>query len=86
MGTPMGPWTFGYLMQEMVNQPSSGILPADFVLEWMDQWTTVQSVNGQTIPARVAMQDFIDRWLDESAVNGAPPGLKVERSHSDQIP
>ncbi len=74
MGTPMGPWTFGYLMEEMVNQPSSGILPADFVLEWMDQWTTVQSANGQTIPARVAMQDFIDRWLDESAVNGAPPG------------
>jgi hypothetical protein len=74
VGTPMGPWTFGYLMQEMANEPSSGILPADLVLEWMDQWTTVQAANGQTIPARVAMQDFIDRWLAESAAAGAPAG------------
>ena len=74
VGTPMGPWTFGYLMQEMANQPLTGVVPSDFVLDWMDQWTTVQTVNGQSIAPRLAMQGFIDRWLLESAAAGAPPG------------
>lgn len=74
VGTPMGAWTFGYLMQEMANQPLTGIAPSDLVLDWLDQWTTVQTVNGLTIPARVAMQDVIDRWLVDSAAAGAPAG------------
>ncbi|MEO2168700.1 MAG: hypothetical protein ABGY42_11375, partial [bacterium] len=74
VGTPMGPWTFGYLMQEMANQPLTGIAPTDLVLDWLDQWTTVQTVNGLPIPARVAMQDIIDRWLVDSAATGTPPG------------
>ncbi|MFP6663481.1 MAG: hypothetical protein VCC00_04705 [Deltaproteobacteria bacterium] len=74
VGTPMGPWTFGYLMQEMANQPLTGIAPTDLVLDWMDQWTTVQTVNGMNIPARVAMQNIIDRWLVDSAATGTPPG------------
>ena len=74
VGTPMGAWTFGYLMQEMANEPLSGLAPSDLVLDWMGQWMTVPTVNGQTIPARVAMQDIIDRWLLASAIAGAPAG------------
>ena len=74
VGTPMGPWTFGYLMQEMANTPATGIVPSDLVLDWLDQWTSVQGVNGMSIPPRMAMQDIIDRWLIDSAANGAPAG------------
>lgn len=74
VGTPMGPWTFGYLMKEMANEPLTGVVPSDLVLDFLSQWTTVQTVNGQNIPPRVAMQDVIDRWLVDSAAAGAPPG------------
>ncbi len=33
-GIPMGIWTFGHLMSEMANQPSTGVDPSDFALNW----------------------------------------------------
>src|SRR5262249_60005712 len=48
-GTPMGPWTFGKLMTEMANEPATGINPSDFVLHWLQQWTTDLPINGFTV-------------------------------------
>jgi len=52
-GTPMGPWTFGKLMTEMANEPATGINPSDFVLHWLEQWSTDLTINGFTVAQRV---------------------------------
>src|SRR5207244_74412 len=34
-GTPMGAWTFGKLMEQMANQPVTGLDPAEFTRRWL---------------------------------------------------
>lgn len=53
-----GAWHFGKLMTHMAGDNN----PSDFVLEWLQTWVTAQTVNGQTVPARTAMQSIIDNW------------------------
>lgn len=61
-GNPNGVWTFNHLMTQMANQPATGINPADFVQDWLDNWTVSHNINSDPIPARNAMQDIIDEW------------------------
>jgi len=61
-GTPMGKWTFGYLMTQMANEPVTGVNPSDFVLNWLQTWLTPQTVNGFAVPARANIQGIINAW------------------------
>jgi hypothetical protein len=36
--------------------------PSAFVLDWLDTWQTAVTVNGQTVPARTAIDSIIDGW------------------------
>jgi len=50
--TGLGPWSFGYLMQELANEPATGIKPADFVEDWLSNWQKNVVVNGFVVPQR----------------------------------
>lgn len=62
IGTPMGKWTFGYLMTQMANTPATGVDPSDFVLNWLQTWETPQTVNGFTVTNRNRIINLINRW------------------------
>jgi hypothetical protein len=75
-GTPMGKWTFGYLMEQMANQPVSGITPSDFVKRWLTRWEFDQIVNDFTVGKRVNIKtEIIDPWQAASGGPGAPLNL-----------
>lgn len=60
-GTPMGKWTFGYLMEQMANQAATGIDPAEFALAWIRLWQTDQRL-GETVTAPAAGPFLEERW------------------------
>jgi hypothetical protein len=75
-GTPMGKWTFGYLMQQMANQPVSGISPSDFVMRWLTRWEFDQAVNDWTVGKRPNIKTLIiDPWVAASGGPGNPLDL-----------
>ena len=75
-GTAMGKWTFGYLMEQMCNQPVSGITPSDFVMTWLNAWMTNQTINGWMVTARPSIkQSIIDPWVQKSGGPGQPLDL-----------
>lgn len=51
-GNPQGAWTFGTLIQNIVNQISTGETARNFLKQWVKQWTVTQTINGQTVPSR----------------------------------
>lgn len=53
-GNPNGAWTFNRMMTNMANQPMTGVLPADFVENWMRTWGTSTSIN--TFPVNLRSQ------------------------------
>lgn len=53
-----GAWHFGKLMTHMAGDND----PATFVLDWIDTWETAVTVNGQSVPARTAIDQIIDAW------------------------
>jgi len=61
-GTPLGKWTFGYLMTQIANQPATGTDPADMVLDWLSTWSSFQTVNGFGVQQRTTIQTVIDGW------------------------
>ncbi|MFL6621926.1 MAG: choice-of-anchor X domain-containing protein [Sulfurifustis sp.] len=62
-GTPMGPWTFGYLMTQMANQSATGLDPAVFTRRWLQRWEFDQVVNDFLVPRRLDIQnDIINPW------------------------
>ena len=76
VGTPMGKWTFGYLMQQMANQPVTGIDPSAFVRKWLAQWESNQTPNGWDVPPRPSVRDtVIIPWEIASGGLGAPLDL-----------
>ena len=78
VGTPMGVWTFGYLMQEMANQPLTGINPSAFVRTWLKNWETNLVINGWGVAARQRVKDIvITPWETASGGPGAPLDLKI---------
>jgi hypothetical protein len=75
-GTPMGVWTFGYLMQEIANEPVTGIDPARLTRNWLRQWGVNQDINGDIVLRRP--EQLLQRpW--EEAGNGpfAPLDLSI---------
>ena len=77
-GAPLGPWTFGYLMQQMANQPRTGIAPSTFVRQWLDKWMADQTTaNGWTAPKRQLIKQLvIDPWQAASGGAGMPLDLR----------
>lgn len=61
-GNPNGVWTFNHLMTQMANTPATGIDPADFAEQWLRQWLTSQSLNGDTVAARTRMNSLLSQW------------------------
>lgn len=61
-GNPNGPWTFKHLMEEMANQPASGINPSTFVERWLQHWPVNQTINSDLVPARTQMNNLISEW------------------------
>ena len=75
-GTPMGKWTFGYLMTQMANQSHSGIDPSTFVRRWLKKWEFDQNVNDWTVAKRPNIKSLIiDPWQAKSGGPGAPLDL-----------
>lgn len=78
VGTAMGVWTFGYLMQEMANQPATGIDPATFTRAWLKNWEANLVINGWGVAARQRVKDIvITPWELASGGPGAPLNLKL---------
>lgn len=61
-GTPMGKWTFGYLMTQMANPGLTRVDPADFVLNWLNSMGVTQKVNGTTVPGRNIIAKIKEEW------------------------
>ncbi len=76
-GTPMGAWTFGYLMQQMANQPRTLINPSTFVRQWLNKWMADQTTaNGWTAAKRQQIKQLvIDPWEAASGGPGQPLNL-----------
>jgi hypothetical protein len=56
-------WTFKHLMENMAGEHD----PAEFTLQWLQQWEINQTVNGQVSPARPDIRPMIiDPWLAAS--------------------
>lgn len=63
-GTQMGAWTFGKLVQNMVNTSSTGVTAKDFLKSWLLNWTQQQTINGQTVATREGIVlHLIEPWL-----------------------
>ncbi|MEW6737403.1 MAG: hypothetical protein AB1489_39340 [Acidobacteriota bacterium] len=76
VGTPMGKWTFGYLMEQMANQAVTGIDPSKFVRLWLRKWEVDQPVNGWTVAKRLQIQNLIiGPWEQASGGPGSPLDL-----------
>ena len=68
-GNPNGLWTFGHLITEMANQPSTGVSPSIFVRKWLMNWLVTQSVNGDSVALRSLIQSsIITPWEVKSGV------------------
>lgn len=59
-GTPMGPWTFGHLMNEMAI--SAGVPTPAFVNNWVQHWMVPQLINSFNVPARPAINAWLGDW------------------------
>jgi hypothetical protein len=61
-GTPMGKWTFGFLLSQIANQAQTGIDPAEFARQWRERMLTQQSVNGWNVLASIGVQGKLNAW------------------------
>lgn len=71
-GNPTGVWTFGHLMRQMAS-PNPGSIANDlqvsnFVRKFLNTWMSNQTVNGELLPSRTAIQNLISDWESKSAV------------------
>lgn len=68
-GLPMGVWTFGNLIKNIANPFYYGggnpdLYIKDFLRSWLRYWTTAQAINGETVPKREDIIDYlIEPWL-----------------------
>jgi len=61
-GTPLGKWTFGFLMTQIANQPYSGIDPADLVLQWVELSRHFQTVNEWLVFPSQNWDSILNAW------------------------
>lgn len=72
-GAANGVWTFGELMRQMAS-PSPGAIASDldasnFARNWLNSWLINQTVNGESLAARPAIQNIISNWESKSNVS-----------------
>jgi hypothetical protein len=66
---PGGAWHFGTLMRAMAGDQD----PSTFVRQWLRTWTTSQTVNGLTVPARTQMSnEVLGPWEQRSGGANRP--------------
>lgn len=66
-GNPKGVWTFGHLITQMANTPSTGISVTDFIQSWLEKWMAAQTINADNVPGRTAIfNQVILPWLQKS--------------------
>jgi len=71
-----GPWSFGYLMDQIANTPATGITGAQLARDWLETWSGPQVVNGWTVRARPLVQtEILDDWIAASGGPGLPLDL-----------
>jgi len=69
----MGPWSFGYLMDQIANTPATGLTGSQLARDWLETWSTPQVVNGWTVRARPLVQtEILDDWIAASGGAGLP--------------
>jgi hypothetical protein len=78
-GNVRGPWTFGTLMRELASktptQKASDSELSVYVKNWLANWSTSQTINGDPVPARTLVDSIIlAPWLAKSRNAGAPAG------------
>jgi hypothetical protein len=71
-GKPTGVWSVPYLIREAAGgSTATDATVSLFIKNWLEQWTTAQTVNGRTVPARAKMQELIiDPWKAASTAAG----------------
>lgn len=63
-GNPNGVWTFGHLMKEMAN---GQLTTEDFTRNWLAEWLSTVTVNGDPIAARTGLlNSVIAPWIRRS--------------------
>lgn len=73
-GTPMGKWTFGFLMEQLCNQPLTGIDPKVFAQFWINQLVVPQVINSDAVPGSASVQTrLIDKWKALNVSQGKHP-------------
>ena len=75
VGTPMGKWTFGFLMQEMCNPALTGLDPRLFAARWIRHFETPQVINFDPVPPRggAVQATLIDKWNTHNIALGRHP-------------
>ncbi len=78
-GTPLGKWTFGYLMEQMANTPLTGIPAPEFTRRWIRHWEVDQTINFDLVPERQAAirSLIIDPWVAASGGPDQPLDLAI---------
>jgi hypothetical protein len=63
-GNGSGVWSFKHLMEEMANEPATGINASDLVMNWLLQWEGNQFINGFEIsePPHSPIRPILDAW------------------------
>ncbi len=81
-GTPMGVWTFGKMISNIVNSSTPGA-KKNFLKQWIKTWTDDQVVNGHTVLKREdILPKLVEPWLKKCNINilnqipgcATPPG------------
>jgi hypothetical protein len=57
-----GAWSFGRLMTEMAPAGSTPAQVSAFVLNWLNQWKTITTLNGLPVPPRPQIDQIITAW------------------------
>ena len=78
-GNVSGSWTFGTLMRQLASKRPDSIATdsavSAFVLNWLNNWTVTQTINGDQVNARTKVTtQIITPWLNQSLAGGAPAG------------
>jgi len=72
-GNPNGVWTFGELMRQMASPAPTNLATdvqvSNFVRNWLNTWSSNQTVNGELLVARTSIQNTIIDWENKSSVS-----------------
>jgi len=71
-GNKTGAWTFNNLINQMVNNSSTGKTATEFVLTWLQTWSGSITLNGDVASARTGINTLISDWKQRSLANGLP--------------